>query len=108
MQGTVDIRDDQHQALLALMEKRGLKDFSPLVQAAVDAYLAKCANEASATYARIRALAGSVSDEEAEHMREVVSQRHRAADAMSAFESFTDEDGESLARHVQEIRSRWR
>jgi hypothetical protein len=79
MQTTVEIRDDQYAALEALAAKRGLRDFSPLVQAAVDAYLENCATEDGATFARIRALAGSIDDAEAEHMREVVSQLRGSA-----------------------------
>lgn len=39
MRTTVDISDDQHRALTALAQLRGLRGFSQLVQEAVDAYL---------------------------------------------------------------------
>ncbi len=39
MRTTVEISDDQHRALSALAQRRGLRGFSQLVQEAVDAYL---------------------------------------------------------------------
>lgn len=39
MRTTVEISDDQHRALTALAQRRGLRGFSQLVQEAVDAYL---------------------------------------------------------------------
>lgn len=39
MRTTVEITDEQHRALSAVAQRRGLRGFSQLVQEAVDAYL---------------------------------------------------------------------
>lgn len=39
MRTTVEIRDDQHRALSAVAQQRGLRGFSRLMEEAVDAYL---------------------------------------------------------------------
>ena len=81
MRTTVEIRDDQHEALLALAGRRGERGFSRLLQDALDSYLGR--------------------EEEA-------IRRKRVEDAIAAFDSFTREEGESLHRHVEELRQRWR
>lgn len=40
MRTTVEITDQQHRALSAIAQRRGVRGFSPLVQEALDAYLA--------------------------------------------------------------------
>jgi predicted CopG family antitoxin len=77
---SVEIRDDQYAALEALAAKRGERGFSRLLQELLDTFL---------------------------HTAEDAAHRRRAADAIAAFESFTEQDGESLARHVEEVRGRW-
>lgn len=39
MRTTVEISDEQHRALSALAQRRGLRGFSQLVQEALDSYL---------------------------------------------------------------------
>lgn len=39
MRTTVEITEDQHRALSAVAQRRGLRGFSQLVQEALDAYL---------------------------------------------------------------------
>jgi hypothetical protein len=40
MRTTVEITADQHRALSAIAQRRGVRGFSPLVQEALDGYLA--------------------------------------------------------------------
>lgn len=40
MRTTVEITDEQHRALSAIAQRRGVRGFSVLVQEALDAYLA--------------------------------------------------------------------
>ena len=40
MRTTVELPDEQHEALLALARRRGLRGFSQLVQEALESYLA--------------------------------------------------------------------
>ena len=39
MRTTIEIPDEQHEALLAVARRRGLRGFSQLVEEALDAYL---------------------------------------------------------------------
>ncbi|MGV0745752.1 hypothetical protein [Mycolicibacterium sp. XJ870] len=43
MRTTVEITEEQHRALSVLAQHRGVRGFSPLVQEALDAYLASIA-----------------------------------------------------------------
>jgi metal-responsive CopG/Arc/MetJ family transcriptional regulator len=40
MRTTVEITEEQHRALSAIAQRRGVRGFSPLVQEALDSYLA--------------------------------------------------------------------
>ncbi|MGH2556175.1 MAG: hypothetical protein ACRDHO_10715, partial [Actinomycetota bacterium] len=60
----VEIREDQRLALTALAEKRGLRGFSPLVQEAIDGYLAeRRADELGSVLALRGALSSGDADE---------------------------------------------
>ncbi|MPY96648.1 MAG: hypothetical protein GEU97_01370 [Actinophytocola sp.] len=66
MRTTVEISDEQHQALSAVAQRRGVRGFSILVQEALDAYLANLeTDEVDA----LLALEGTLSDSEADEMR---------------------------------------
>jgi hypothetical protein len=77
---TIELRDDQRDALADLARKRGERGYSALVQEAVDQFL-RSSREAD----RERRLAafddafGSISDEAAEHMRATIRDRWRTS-----------------------------
>lgn len=66
MRTTVEISDEQHQALSAVAQRRGIRGFSILVQEALDAYLADLeTDEVDA----LLALEGTLSESDADEMR---------------------------------------
>lgn len=65
MRTTVELRDDQRSALMALAARRGEKGFSGVLEEAVDAYL-DIANEQASKAKRIIDLAGTVPPEDAD------------------------------------------
>jgi hypothetical protein len=66
MRTTVEITDDQHRALSAIAQRRGVRGFSPLVQEALDGYLANVnADEVDL----LLGLEGALSESDAEAMR---------------------------------------
>ena len=71
MRTTVEIRDDQRLALVALASKKGIRGFSVLVQDAIDLYLAEQRPEAIRDALALR---GTLTDQEAEEMRRRIDQ----------------------------------
>lgn len=65
MRTTIEIRDEMRAKLLALAARRGLRGYSELVNEALSLYLEREAQKES-DLADILALAGSLSDAEAE------------------------------------------
>jgi hypothetical protein len=78
MRTTVEIRDDQRLALLALAERRGVRGFSALVQEAIDAYLG---DQEGAGLEAALGLAGSLSDTDADALE------RRIADAWATWQT---------------------
>ncbi|MCK9517574.1 MAG: hypothetical protein M0R74_00895 [Dehalococcoidia bacterium] len=76
----VEIRDDQREALERIAEARGERDLSQLVQEVLDQFLAGgeldqfSVHDERERMARIRALQGSISDEDAEEMLAIVQE----------------------------------
>lgn len=66
MRTTVEISDDQHRALSAVAQRRGVRGFSILVQEALDAYLTNLATD---EVELLLGLEGSLSDSDAHEMR---------------------------------------
>jgi len=73
MRTTIEITDEQRSALLAIAAGRGLKGFSPVVQEALDSYLAARAKD-SARIAAARASRGTLGDDEADELSRTCSQ----------------------------------
>lgn len=78
MRTTIDIPDEQHRALMALANRRGVRGFSVLVQEALDAYLR---DRDAEEIELLLSLEGSVDDAEEEQIRA------RIAEARSAWRS---------------------
>ncbi|BBZ37564.1 hypothetical protein [Mycobacterium conspicuum] len=74
MRTTVEITAEQHRALSAIAQRRGIRGFSALVQEAVDEYLAKPnADEVEA----LLGLEGVLTASDAKEMRSrVLRERH--------------------------------
>jgi predicted DNA-binding protein len=71
MRTTIEIPDEQHEALLAVARRRGLRGFSQLVKEALDAYLTDLsAGEVDA----ILALEGILDEGEEEELRRRITQ----------------------------------
>ena len=68
---TIEIRDRQRARLLELAARRGEKGFSKLVQEAIDLYLSREV-ERQDRVRRALSVLGTLSDEDAEAMRESV------------------------------------
>ncbi len=66
MRTTVEISDEQHRALSAVAQRRGIRGFSILVQEALDAYLADLETDEVET---LLALEGTLSESDADEMR---------------------------------------
>lgn len=69
MRTTIEITDDQRAKLLHEAARRGEKGFSSIVQEALDQYFA-AETERAARRAKAASLVGTLSDEEAERIRE--------------------------------------
>lgn len=74
MRTTVQLRDDQREQLAALAARRGMRGYSMLIQEALDRYLSDADNDREAKIARMLALRGSISDEQAAQMRERIAE----------------------------------
>lgn len=70
MRTTVQLRDDQREALARLASRRGLRGYSTLIQEAVDAYLDE--DKEAEDRESFLALQGSITDEQAERMIEAI------------------------------------
>ena len=70
MRTTVQLRDDQREALAAMAARRGLRGYSELIQEAVDRYLLKD----TVDNAGFLALEGILTDEEADDLRRSVEE----------------------------------
>jgi metal-responsive CopG/Arc/MetJ family transcriptional regulator len=66
MRTTVEITEEQHQALSAVARRRGLRGFSALVQEAVEAYLRDLDSEETDL---LLGLEGMLDDDEAREVR---------------------------------------
>lgn len=66
MRTTVEITDDQHRALSAIAQRRGVRGFSVLVQEALEEYLA---NLDTGEVDLLLQLEGMLSDSDAQEMR---------------------------------------
>lgn len=66
MRTTVEISDEQHRALSAVAQRRGLRGFSQLVQEAVDTYLQDLDTDETDL---LLSLEGSINDQEAGELR---------------------------------------
>ena len=66
MRTTVDITDQQHEALIAIARLRSLRGFSVLVQEALDSYLADQLMDATGLESDLE---GSLTEAEAREMR---------------------------------------
>jgi len=66
MRTTVEITDDQHRALSAIAQRRGVRGFSVLVQEALDGYLASLHTD---EVDLLLQLEGALSESEAQEMR---------------------------------------
>lgn len=66
MRTTVEITDQQHRALSAIAQRRGVRGFSALVQEALDAYLASLNND---EIDLLLGLEGSLTEPEAREVR---------------------------------------
>lgn len=72
MRTTIEINNEQRGRLLDLAARRGLKGFSPIVQEALELYLKQSPDE-SRSLREFRKLRGSISREQADHMRKVAA-----------------------------------
>ncbi|HWD40843.1 MAG TPA: hypothetical protein VG944_18490 [Fimbriimonas sp.] len=68
MRTTVELRDDQRSALMALAALRGMKGFSGVLEEAIDVYLERN-KEKEERVRTLAKLAGSISAEDAELLR---------------------------------------
>jgi hypothetical protein len=66
MRTTVEITDEQHRALSAIAQRRGVRGFSALVQEALDGYLA---NLNTAEVDLLLGLEGSLPDADTRELR---------------------------------------
>ncbi|ORW02545.1 hypothetical protein [Mycobacterium kyorinense] len=66
MRTTVEITDQQHRALSAIAQRRGVRGFSALVQEALDVYLASLNNE---EIDLLLGLEGTLTESEAREVR---------------------------------------
>ncbi len=66
MRTTVEITDQQHRALSAIAQRRGVRGFSALVQEALDAYLASLNTE---EVDHLLGLEGTLTESEAGEVR---------------------------------------
>ncbi len=71
MRTTVEISDEQHRALSAMAQQRGLRGFSLLVQEAVQAYLD---DQSDAEIEALLQLQGSITDGEADELERRLTQ----------------------------------
>jgi hypothetical protein len=78
MRTTVQLRDDQREALAALAARKGLRGFSELVQEAVDSYLRE---QAAASADPLLALEGTWTDAQAAEARARIDQLWRSWDS---------------------------
>ncbi|MGA9361177.1 MAG: hypothetical protein ACLP3C_27665 [Mycobacterium sp.] len=70
MRTTVEITDEQHRALSAIAQRRGVRGFSALVQEALDGYLANLnVDEVDI----LLGLEGVLTDSDAQEMRSRIS-----------------------------------
>jgi hypothetical protein len=76
MRTTVEISDEQRAKLLHEAARRGEKGFSSIVQEALDQYFAAEA-EREARRARAQRLLGTLTDEEAERIKESIRDLRR-------------------------------
>lgn len=66
MRTTVEITEEQHRALSAIAQRRGVRGFSVLVQEALDGYLANLATD---EVDLLLGLEGVLSESDAQEMR---------------------------------------
>jgi predicted CopG family antitoxin len=66
MRTTVEITDEQHRALSAIAQRRGIRGFSALVQEALDGYLANLRTDEVDLLLRLE---GTLTDSEAHEVR---------------------------------------
>lgn len=66
MRTTVEVTAEQHEALVAIARRRGLRGFSQVVQEALDAYLSDLS---AAEVDLLLSLEGSIDEEEEDRMR---------------------------------------
>lgn len=66
MRTTVEITDEQHRALSAIAQRRGVRGFSALVQEALDGYLANLNTD---EVDLLLGLEGTLADSEAREVR---------------------------------------
>jgi hypothetical protein len=66
MRTTVEITDDQHRALSAIAQRRGVRGFSALVQEALDGYLANLSTDEVEI---LLGLEGVLTDSDAQELR---------------------------------------
>lgn len=74
MRTTIELTEQQHEALNALARRRGIRGFSPLVQEAIDAYLGHLASE---EIDLLLNLEGSMSEEEAKVLSSRIAEARR-------------------------------
>jgi hypothetical protein len=70
MRTTVEITEEQHRALSAIAQRRGVRGFSALVQEALDAYLA---NLNADEVGLLLGLEGVLTESDAKQMRSRIS-----------------------------------
>jgi hypothetical protein len=66
MRTTVEITDEQHRALSAIAQRRGVRGFSALVQEALDGYLAHLSTDEVDT---LLGLEGVLTESDAQELR---------------------------------------
>jgi hypothetical protein len=71
MRTTVEITDEQHRALSAIARRRGVRGFSPLVQEALDGYLANLHTD---EVDLLLGLEGALTDSEAQEIRSRINE----------------------------------
>ncbi len=74
MRTTIDITEEQHRALTALSARRSIRGFSPLVQEALDAYLAELGPDETDL---LLSLEGSITAREARQIHERIDDQWR-------------------------------
>lgn len=72
MRTTIDLRDDQREALAAMAARRGLRGYSALVQDAVDMLLTR--RDEDEGLAAVLELEGMLSDGEADELEATVAE----------------------------------